>query len=88
MTFEGEFKNGKKWEGKENGQDFKGVYLNGKRWNGKAKEYQNIHIGPSCVDFKDILVFEGEYINGKKKGKGQKYDYRSRTTIEQIIDEV
>ena len=87
LTFEGEFKNGIKWEGKENGKYFKGVFLNGKRWNGKGKEYEDIYIGPSCMDFKDILVFEGEYINGKKKGKGYIYDYRRRTTIEQMIDE-
>ena len=33
---------------------FKGYYLNGKK-NGKGKEYKN-----------DILIFEGEFLNGEK----------------------
>ena len=30
--------------------------------NGKRKEYKN-----------DILIFEGEYINGERNGKGEEY---------------
>ena len=45
IIFEGEYLNGKKWngKGKEYNKDgklrFEGEYLNGKRWNGKVKEY-------------------------------------------------
>ena len=31
--------------------------------NGKVKEYHN-----------DVLIFEGEYLNGRKNEKGKEYD--------------
>ena len=34
--------------------------------NGKAKEY-------NCACSKDTLIFEGEYLNGKRNGKGKGY---------------
>ena len=37
--------------------------MNGKRWNGKGKEY-----------IFNRLEFEGEYINGNRKGKEYFYD--------------
>ena len=40
-----------------------GEYLNGKLWNGKGVEYD-----------KNIIIFEGEYLNGKRHGKGKEYD--------------
>ena len=64
LEYEGEFLNGK-WNGKgkkyyRGKLDYEGVYLNNIR-NGKGKEY----------DYKGILRFEGEYLNGKKwSGKG------------------
>ena len=67
LIFEGEYNNGKKWKGKENGPNFQGEYLNGKRWNGKGREYKSVHEGPGCTDFRRILLFEGDYINGKKR---------------------
>ena len=61
--FEGEYLNGKRWNGKgkeynDNGElEFEGEYLNGKRWNGKGKEYNG-----------DVFEYEiVEYLNGKKK---------------------
>ena len=87
IIFEGEYKNGKEWEGKAKGENFKGEYLNGQRWNGKGKEYKNIYVGPGCTDFKDILVFEGEYMNGIKKGKRYIYDYDLERTREKEYDE-
>ena len=87
IIFEGEYKNGKEWEGKAKGENFKGEYLNGQRWNGKGKEYKNIYVGPGCTDFKDILVFEGEYMNGIKKGKRYIYDYDLERAIEKEYDE-
>ena len=63
MEYEGEFLYNNKFNGK--GYDEKGniIYelING---NGKVKEYYNF----------DILIFEGEYLNGKKNGKGKEYD--------------
>ena len=74
LIFEGEFLNGKQWNGKGYGDDFQGDILDGKRWNGKGKEYKNMHVGPGCTDFKFKIVFQGEYINGKKKGIGYWYE--------------
>ena len=43
MIFEGEYKDCKKYKGKEYNEDgkliFEGEYINAKRWNGKGKEY-------------------------------------------------
>ena len=66
MVYEGEYLYNKKWNGK--GYDEKGNILyemvNG---NGKVKEY-----------YDDILIFEGEYLNGRKNGKGKEYDYEGK----------
>ncbi len=87
LVFEGEYNNGKKWKGKENGKDFQGEYLNGEKWNGKAKEYKYVHLGPGCTEFGFILAFEGEYINGKKKGEGEIYDSEYQKYVLREIDE-
>ena len=65
VKYEGEFLNGKQWNGK--GYDIKGnvIYelINGK---GYIKQYD--------FYFADlVLIFEGEYINGEKNGKGKEY---------------
>ena len=65
VKYEGEFLNGKQWNGK--GNDIKGnvIYelINGK---GYVKQYD--------FYFADlVLIFEGEYINGEKNGKGKEY---------------
>jgi len=39
------------------------------------------------MDFRTILVFEGEYINGKKKGKGEIYDRKYEDYVLKEIDE-
>ena len=92
LKFEGEYKdgklNGKVKEYDENGKlVFKGEYNNGNKWNGKAKEYEERHVGPGCMDFRKILVFEGKYINGKKKGKGEIYDREYEDYVLKEIDE-
>ena len=62
MAYEGEIRNDRKWNGK--GYDINGniIYklING---NGKVKEYY----------YNDNLEFEGEYLNGKRNGKGKEY---------------
>ena len=60
LIFEGEYLNGKKWNGK-------GFNINNeieyeiKDGNGKVKEYYN----------NGNLKFEGEYLNGERNGKGK-----------------
>ena len=55
---------GRKWHGK--GYDYEGNVIyelaNGK---GKVREFAK----------KGTLIYEGEYLNGKKHGKGTEYDY-------------
>ena len=70
LIFEGDYLNGKRWNGKYkeyipcneyNGLIYENEYLNGKR-NGKGKEYSY-----------GSLRFEGEYLNGNKwNGNGYK----------------
>ena len=87
LLFEEEYKNGlRNGKGKEyNNQGhllYEGTYLEGARWNGKfylkdwegryKREYINgklickIYVG-------NKLVFEGEYKNGQRNGKGKEY---------------
>ena len=69
--FEGEFKNGLKWNGKGHNEENVIVYelQNGK---GYVKEYY----------YYSELVFEGEYLNGLKNGKSKEYDWRGRLVFE------
>ena len=61
LIFDGEYLNGKKWNGKGKEYDYKcrlkfeGEYLSGER-NGKAQEY----------DYDGKLIFKGEYLNGER----------------------
>ena len=63
LEYVGEFNNGKRWngKGKENNSFlfFEGEYLNGKFWNGIIKLFNS----------KGNISFEGEYSQGKRKGK-------------------
>ena len=63
MEFEGEYKNGEKWNGKGYNENKKIIYelING---SGNIKKFDLDH----C-----ILIYEGEYLNGKKNGKGKSY---------------
>ena len=69
MKFEGEYLNGKKWNGiiYNEKNNFKFEIKDG---NGKFKEY----------DYKGNLLFEGELINGEKKGK--EYNYKGNLLFE------
>ena len=44
---------------------FEGEKKNGKRWNGKGKEYND----------DNVLIYDGEYLNGKRHGYGKLYGY-------------
>ena len=87
VLFEGEYKNGKRnGKGKEfkfyyGYLDFEGEYLNGKKWNGKKYnkngevlyELKNGKGNVKEYDNNDHLIFEGQYINGERNGKGKEY---------------
>ena len=70
LEYEGEYLYDRKWNGK--GYDNNGniIYklING---NGKVKEF-----------FCSNLIFEGEYINGKKHDQGKEYDYDGKLIFE------
>ena len=87
LIFEGEYLNGKRnGKGKEYNHDckllFEGEYYNDLKWNGRGYDlYNNIIYelkdGKGLVKeydiFQDKITFEGEYINGKRNGKGKEY---------------
>ena len=90
LLFEGEYKNGKRnGKGKEYNKYgdliFEGEFKNGKRWNGIGKDGKNdiaykLNNGKGNVkeykyEYDTIeLIYEGEYLNGERNGKGIEYD--------------
>ncbi len=70
LIFCGEFKDGKRWNGKGYDGSNNIVYelKNGK---GRVKEY-------NC----GYLIFERDYLNGKKNEKGKEYDFRGKLKYE------
>ena len=69
IKFEGEFKNGKKWTGK--GYDLNSVLAYEiKAGKGHLKEYANMS--------DERLIYDGEYLNGLKNGKGKEYNTSNR----------
>ena len=83
IEYIGEYKNGKKHgKGKEYDIEgnikFDGEYKDGIRWNGilyKNKIGYELKNGKGYVKqyMNNMLVYEGEYFNGKKDGKGKEY---------------
>ena len=75
LIFEGEYKNGRRYKGKEyNTFDklvFEGEYLNGKRWNGSGIKDGKGYVKEYNKD--NILIYEGQIENGEKNGKGKEY---------------
>ena len=78
ILFEGEYSNGKRYNGKgieKYGKTliFQGEYLNGKYWNGKGIDYE-IKNGKGYIKERDSygqIIYEGEYLNGLRNGKGK-----------------
>ena len=71
IFFEGEYLNGKKWNGKgfdKNGE----IIFELKDGTGKCQEYNN----------EGVLIFEGEYINGEKHGKCKEYSNKDELIFE------
>ena len=88
LIFESEYLNGDiNGKGKEyfnNGNlRYEGLYFNGKKWKGKTynifnniiKELKNGNGFIYEYDLYGELIFEGEYLNGRKNGKGKEYNY-------------
>ena len=72
IKFEGEYKNGKRWNGK--GYNKKGeLEFELKNGNGIIKEYRDI--------MGNALEYEVEYKNGLKDGKGREYYYYTNKLI-------
>ena len=59
------------------------MYLKGQRWNGRVKIFNKHYQYWSEIDYKNgirkefieynKLIFEGQYLNGKRNGKGKEY---------------
>ena len=62
LKFEGEYLNGKKWEGK--------IYYS---FNNEVSEIKNGKGKIKIYGYKNTLIFEGEYLNGEANGKGKEY---------------
>ena len=91
LIFEGEYKRGQpNGFGKEYYLDgslfFEGEYFYGRKWKGKGYdmkgniiyELENGNGYIKCHDLdKKLLLFECEYLNGLKNGKGKEYDFFS-----------
>ena len=85
---------GKKFFNNDNNKlMFEGYYLNNKKWNGKGYDINgNIIyelINGNCivkgyheVDLQIKIIYEGEYKNGKKNGKGKEYYYMDKILYE------
>ena len=71
LLFQGEYKNGLKW--------------NRKGYDGKNNIVYELNNGKGYVkdyDYYGKLIFEGEYVNGQKNGKGKEYDYFGKLKFE------
>ena len=80
IIFEGEFLNGKRWNGiikecNRNELVYEGEYKNGEK-DGKGKEYEK---------YSNRLIYEGTYLIGKRHGEGKEY-YTSREIYEEFYD--
>ena len=84
MIFEGEYLYDHKRKGKSyiNGKlEYEGEYVCDKKWHGegydkKGKKIYEVKNGKGKVrEYNDIgeLIFEGEYLNGRRNGKGIEY---------------
>ena len=95
LLFEGEYLNGKRngkgteYDEISRGIKFEGEYLNGKKWTGrgyhprnKILEYVLINGNGKVKDFQgDNLVYEGQFLNGERNGKGKEYYLESYNSI-------
>ena len=84
LIFEGEYLYDERKKGKEyvdGTLEFEGEYLNNKKWNGKGYDKNGnilyeLHNGNGKIiqyDEIGLLIFKGNYLDGKKNGTGEEY---------------
>jgi len=70
---------------------FEGYYLNNKKWNGKGYDinrniiYELINGNSIVKEYNEVglrIIYEGEYKNGKRNGKGKEYYYNDKIKYE------
>ena len=94
LLFEGEYLNRERLKSNEyfgNGKlKFEGLNYNGVRWNGEVKDKEGNIVfeikngnGIRKAYYFDILEeYEGEYLNGKRNGKGKEYNKNGELIFE------
>ena len=65
LIFECEYLNGKIWNAKTYDKETNLIIFELKNGKGIIKEY----------NYESVLIYEGEYLNGQRNGKGKEYDY-------------
>ena len=86
LIFEGEFLYNKKRKGRfyvENRLEYEGEYLFDRKFNGKGYDkngniiYELINGNGKVIEYDNNghLLYEGEYLNGLKNGKGKEYKW-------------
>ena len=92
LSFEGEYLYNSRKKGKEYHKgklEYEGEYLYDRKWNGKGYDengnviYEIINGKGKCREYNlgDELIFEGEYLNGKRSGKGKEYNHHNGNLI-------
>jgi len=86
LIFEGEYLYNYKRRGKAYVKDyleFEGEYLFDRKWNGKGYDengnviYELINGNGRVREYNDdqVLIYEGDYSDGKRNGKGKEFEY-------------
>ena len=94
LVFEGEYKNGKRWNGKgydKNGNltgELKDGKGNLKEWNYYSEIYEGEYLdgerSGKGTEFgnNSIVLYEGDYLKGKRNGHGKEYHYSRKLKFE------
>ena len=56
--------------------------MNYKRFSGKYIIYESKNKGKEYNGYNDYLIYEGEYLNRKRNGKGKEYYYKEQLKFE------
>ena len=95
-TFEGEYKDGKRINGKgkiynnKGNLIFDGDYINGKRNGTVIEYYEDIEENEENIntDSNLLIKYEGKYIDDQKNGEGIEYQYDDKNQEETIFEGV
>ena len=94
LHFEGEYFNGKRWNGKEYDTVDNNIIYEIRNGKGFLKEYSMLgplfegeyvsgeRNGKGKEYDRGTLMYEGEFLNGKKSGKGKEYDNNGKVIFE------